>query len=392
MLIVALILSLVLVVISIVRYKKLFNPFTIEIYFTVFFLILPQLLIIKDLAPERHFYSDLVIIIYVLSIFLGTLVNVNSFKLRAIENVGTINTLNILLYVALILPMIPLFLKGGISAQGFRQFYETVVFSKYASFFELSKLVLYFIIFFKLINRQKFTPGFFFLFPLVFFYGSRFIILDSIIYLCVFLEQFKNLGIRSIITTCLIGALFIGIYTYLQFSSGYDIHQHLVSYFDIYKNQSYVINKFIEGDFEYYHGEIYLSSYLKFIPRILWEDKPKAFGSSILNYAIFPQSAAAGYMPSFGLGTLFADFGFYGIIFTGFLAGFFKNFFYRIFLKSKNNLSFFLFVFPFGIITSVFLLIYIVLDYFIRLVPSRPNMEGSADEEHGQIEPKAEKE
>ena len=288
MLIVALILSLLLVVISIARYKKVFNPFTIEVYFTIFFLILPQLLIITDYAPERHFYSDLVIIIYVLSIFFGTLINVNSFKLREIENVGTINTLNIFLYAALIVPMIPMFLEGGLSAQGFRRFYETVVFSKYASFFELSKLVLYFTIFFKLINRQKFTAGFFFLFPLVFFYGSRFVILDFIIYLCVFLEQFKNLGIKSIITACMIGVLLIITYTYFQFSSRGNLTDHLTSYFDIYKNQSYVINKFIEGDLEYYYGKIYFSSYLKFIPRILWEDKPKEFGFAILNYAIFP--------------------------------------------------------------------------------------------------------
>lgn len=378
MLIVALIISLTLVAISIVRYKKLFNPFTIEVYFTIFFLILPQLLIIKDSAPDKHFYSDLVIITYVVSIFFGTLLNINSFKLRAIENVGTINTLNILLYAALIMPMVPLFLKGGISAQGFRQFYETVVFSKYASFFELSKVVLYFIIFFKLINRQKFSPGFFFLFPLVFFYGSRFVILDFIIYLCVFLEHFKNLGMRSIIITCLIGAIFIGIYTYLQFSSRYNMSQHLVSYFDIYRNQSYVINKFIEGDFEYYHGQIYFSSYLKFIPRIFWEDKPKAFGSAILNYAIFPQSAASGYMPSFGLGALFADFGFYSIVFVGFFTGFVKNFFYRIFRTSKNNLSFFLFIFPFGMVTNIFLFAYLALDYFIRALHRNPNPESNA--------------
>ena len=238
MLIVALIISLVLAVISILRYKKIFNPFTIEAYFTIFFLMLPQLLIVKtEHKRDEFFYSDLVIITYVSAIFFGTFLNVNSFKLRPIENVKIINSLNILLYAALIAPLMPMLLNSGISAQGFRNFYETVVFSKYASLFELSKLVLYFIIFFKLINRQKFTLGFFILFPLVFFYGSRFVILDCIIYLCVFLEQFKGLGMKKIITACLVGAMFIGIYTYLQFSSRYNMSQHLVSYFDIYKKQ-----------------------------------------------------------------------------------------------------------------------------------------------------------
>jgi hypothetical protein len=310
---------------------------------------------------------------------------VNSFKLRAIENVNVINSLNILLYAAIITPLLPLFLRSGFSAHGFRQFYETVVFSKYASFFELSKLILYFIIFFKLINRQKFTTSFFVLFPLVFFYGSRFVILDFIIYLSVFLEQFRNLGIKRIIAICLIGASFIGAYTFFQFSGNYSIKEHLVSWFDIYENQSFVINKFINGDLEYYHGKIYFSSYLKFIPRILWADKPKEFGFAILNYAVFPQQAAQGYMPSFGLGTLFADFGFFSIVFTGFLNGFFRNFFYRIFLKSKNNLSFFLFVFPFGVITSGFLVIYLVIDYYARLIRSKRNLEANANGQNNQM-------
>ena len=91
MLIAALIISLVLAGISILRYKKIFNPFTIEVYFTIFFLILPQLLIVKTVEIDNEFfYSDLVTIIYVLSIFFGTFLNINSFKLRAIENVKSI--------------------------------------------------------------------------------------------------------------------------------------------------------------------------------------------------------------------------------------------------------------------------------------------------------------
>jgi hypothetical protein len=368
MLIGALVISILLLVISLFRYKKVFNPFSLEVYFTITFVILPQLFFLNSVAgAKEYFYSDLVIIIYVVSIFVGTLINVNAFKIKEIENVKVVNNLNIAIYLLLILPLIPFMLSQGFSAKGFRQFYETVVFSKYASFFELSKLVLYFIIFFKLISRQKFTIGFFLLFPLVFFYGSRFVILDFIIYLCVFLEQFKNVGVKKIVIACLIGALFIGAYTYFQFSARYSMREHLISYFDIYKNQSYVINKFIGGELEYYYGEIYFSSYLKFIPRILWEDKPKAFGFAILNYAIFPEQASQGYMPSFGLGTLFADFGFFSVVFTGLINGFLKNFFYRIFLKSKNNISFFLFVFPFGMITNFFLFIYLSLDYSLRL-------------------------
>ena len=40
-----------LAIVSISRYKRVFNPFIIEIYFTVLFLIVPQLFIIKDGSP-----------------------------------------------------------------------------------------------------------------------------------------------------------------------------------------------------------------------------------------------------------------------------------------------------------------------------------------------------
>jgi len=160
MLVGALILSLLLALISIFRYGKVFNPFTMESYFTVLFMIVPQLFLATTLSdPAYFFYSDLVIIIYIVSIFIGTMINVNSFKIKAIENVHTVNTLNIVLYAALIAPLIPFLLSKGISAKGIRDFYETVVFSKYAVFYELSKLVLYFVIFFKLLKRQRISFG-----------------------------------------------------------------------------------------------------------------------------------------------------------------------------------------------------------------------------------------
>jgi len=365
MLILALIISCFLAIVSISRYKRVFNPFIIEIYFTVLFLIVPQLFIIEEVSEKDNFYSDLVIIVYVSSIFIGTMINFRPFSLKEIENVKIINNLNIVLYVLLVMPLVPFLLAAGFSAHGFRQFYETVVFTKFASFYELSKLVLYFIIFFKLIKGQKFTLGFFILFPLVFVYGSRFVILEAIIYLCVFLEQFKNLGVKRIVFTCFIGATIIGVYTALQFTTD-TMRDILRSYFDIYRNQSLVINKMMNGEMEYYHGELYVSSYLKFIPRILWEGKPKQYGFALLNYAILPEQAAAGYMPSFGLGVLFADFGFFSIVTTGIMIGFIRNFFYRLLQASKNNISFFLYIFPLAFITNIFLIFYLGLDYLLR--------------------------
>lgn len=89
---------------------------------------------------------------------------------------------------------------------------------------------------------------------------------------------------------------------------------------------------FIKGKIEYFYGEISLSSWYKIIPRFLWESKPKDFGFALLNYRIYPDYSADGYMPSFGLAYTFADFGFISIIFLVYPLAFLKIIF-MIFLK-----------------------------------------------------------
>ena len=83
MLVAALILSLLLALLSILRYGKVFNPFTMEAYFTVLFMIVPQLFLATTPADfDYYFYSDLVIMVYITSIFVGTMININSFRIK----------------------------------------------------------------------------------------------------------------------------------------------------------------------------------------------------------------------------------------------------------------------------------------------------------------------
>ena len=371
MLWVVLFISFVLILLSLMKFRKVLNPFTLEVYFIVMFLIVPQLIFLNiDDKAETYVFSDLAILVYVLSIFMGTLIPIKGYKLKGLQNVKILNTLNGLMYCILIMPILPILLSYGITPSGFRQFYENVVFSKFASFYELSKIVLYFVIFYKLIRLQKFGVGFFLLFPFIFFYGSRFVILDFIIYLFIFLEHFKKLPFNKLVPGALIAAGVILIYSYFQFSQ-YDLLSTVVGYFDIYQNQSLVIKSIIEGKMDYYYGEIYGSSFLKYIPRILWSEKPHAFGFAILNYDIFPELAAKGHMPSFGLGSMFADFGFFGLAGFGFIAGFVRKFLYNCFLKSKNNITFFLFAFSINFLVVGFLVLHLILDELVQSVKTR---------------------
>jgi hypothetical protein len=373
MLVIVLVIWAVLMIIEWMRYGRLFNPFTLESYFVVGFMIIPQLVMAR-IAPQykfSSFYSDLVILVFILSIFVGTRIRLPAYNIQGIIHARWVNTINLFIYALLILPIVPIFLES----HSIRSFYETVVFGKYAMFFELSKLMLYFLIFFNLIRKAKFTLTFFVLFPLVFLYGSRFVILDALLYLCVFLEQFRNLSFVKLALVGFVGAIAIGVFTISQFNSS-DIEGMFTSYFDIYRNQSYLIEEILEGSIDYYYGEIQFSSFLKYIPRILWEDKPTAYGFAILNYDIYPESARLGYMPSFGLGASFADFGFFSIVFSGIMAGFVKNYFYQTFVKSRNNLTFFLYVLPFSFISILFLLFFVMMDFvFSTARLKRPDID-----------------
>ena len=134
-------------------------------------------------------------------------------------------------------------------------------------------------------------------------------------------------------------------------TSNISVFENALSYFDVYKQQSIALEMFIKGKIEYFYGEISLSSWYKIIPRFLWESKPKDFGFALLNYRIYPDYSADGYMPSFGLAYTFADFGFISIIFSGLSSGFFKNYFYDIFKgSSKSVVAFLLYIVEINII------------------------------------------
>jgi hypothetical protein len=372
MLVLSLIVALTLSFVSIWRYGKVLNPFTLEAYITILFLIVPQLLLlIVDPTAEAYLYSDLVIIVYLVAAFLGTMVNFKAITLKGLSSPDTVNALNVVLYFLLAIPLFFYFLQFEISFAGIRTFYETVVFSPYASLFELSKYLLYFIIVIRLFKVNKFDLITIVLSTMLLFYGSKYAVFDLIIILFVYFEQFRRLPMRKLFIMGFVAAALLVSYRYYQSKMDQDVFTTALSYFDLYKNQSLLIRKIMEEKFDFYYGRIYFSSYLKYIPRAIWSDKPFAFGSAILNYDLFPENARNGYMPAFGLGPLFADFGFVSVFVFAFFSGMLRNYLYRIFLNSQNSFSFILYAFPQNFVTVFFLLTQVLFDFIIRMSQGR---------------------
>ena len=65
------------------------------------------------------------------------------------------------------------------------------------------------------------------------------------------------------------------------------------------------------GRLQHGDGEVFMSSFWSYIPRIVYESKPSAYGPLVLNEIYFPGQAAAGLTVSFGpLSSSFYDFGY----------------------------------------------------------------------------------
>ena len=372
MLFAVLIISLILCYFSLRRYGKIFNPFTLEVYIIILFLVVAQclkVLFVKD--AFSYIYSDLVILVYLVSVYIGTCIGIKMPAFSPMKYPAWVNFFNLMLYVALALPLIYYFRNFEISFHGIRMFYETVVFSKFASFFELSKYVLYFIIILRLLRIQKFDFITLALSGLLFLYGSKYAIFDLIIVFFVFFEQFRRLTIRKFVIWGSLAAVMLIGYRFYQSNGENEVLDTAIAYFDIYENQSLLLKKMVNGEHDYYYGEIYFSSFLKYIPRAIWPGKPRRFGFAVLNWDLFPEAAKNGYMPGFGLGPQYADFGFISVFLFGFFSGVIRNTLYSAFLKNKGDVGFLAFVFPLTFITACFVMLQIFVDRFIQRFASR---------------------
>jgi len=366
MIYVVLLLSLLLIYRSFRRYDQLLNPFTLEGYYAILFLIIPQICRIIWLGEKNYIWSDIVILTSLLSIYLGASINLKAFKVLSVKNVKVSVVSLCCVAILLISFTIPILLNCGISFTGIRCYYETVVFTKYASFYDIAKKLIEVSVIFLLVKHCKLKWYSIVLILLLVFSGNKFAVLNIIIIMVLFFQEYLQIKVKKIIL--LAGCAFILLVIFhfaTQTRTEGSVWYNAILYFDIYNNQSFLIQKLIEGDHSFYKGEIYFSSLYKYIPRIIWEGKPYNYGFAILNYEFFPEWAKAGYTPSFGLGTSFADFGLVSIIIFGFVAGFIRNFFYRSFLKSnKNNVSFFLYLYTFDVVMLLILFIVVTINHF----------------------------
>ena len=101
---------------------------------------------------------------------------------------------------------------------------------------------------------------------------------------------------------------------------------------------SLVFDDYLNGNLNFRYGEIFASSFWGYVPRLLYPDKPYAYGATAVLEMYFPGLAATGHTPSFGpLTTEFVEFGWLAPV-----AGVFLNlgtiiFLVALIVTSTNN-------------------------------------------------------
>lgn len=358
------------------RYKVLFNPFVLSIQIPFLFLIIPQIIFIILLNGEDSILSDSVIIIFIISIYIGCCIRVPLIKIPDIKNYKLIKLSLYAICLICAVPLIPTLLRYGLSLRGLRQFYEDIVFSPYSSLYSILKIAITCLIIVIFIHTRRVSKEIILLSVILLFSGSKMAMLNTFIVFAALWEQYRSMNYKKLIIISIFAAIAMVAYHAAQNTNDkVNAAEGALSYFDVYNQQTLALNMLTEGKIDYYHGEIYLSSYYKIIPRLIWTDKPKDFGFALLNYKIYPQYSAEGYMPSFGLAYTFADFGFISIIISGLLAGFFKNLWYKEFIHNKKNApAFIIYVLSLDIVIYVILTVIYVITSLKHDTKNHPPM------------------
>lgn len=153
--------------------------------------------------------------------------------------------------------------------------------------------------------------------------GSKLVMLSLFTSILIFLWF---IGWRSLTKTIVLGTPLIFsllvINLFLALSDNFDV-QAIFEYFDYYKNAADYYRAYLGNEIDLFWGEVIASSFASYIPRSLWPEKPFVYGVLLVNEIFYPGQAELTNTPAFG-GAVeqFADFGFPGVILSGFFGSY----------------------------------------------------------------------
>jgi hypothetical protein len=170
--------------------------------------------------------------------------------------------------------------------------------------------------FYFLCIRRKITVHKILLFSYLFYLtGSKQLVVVVFIYS--YVAYYINFGAISRSVTLSLGVASVILFLILfgQFGADETLINRLTQYFDFLINASRVFDDYAANQLDFHFGNIWVSSFWSYVPRVLYPDKPFAYGATYVLEMYYPGMAETGHTPSFGpLTTEFVDFGWFAPI------------------------------------------------------------------------------
>lgn len=169
--------------------------------------------------------------------------------------------------------------------------------------------------------RHNFSKLLFVFICFVFLYcgASKESILYAVFIIIYFYDEKHRLKFRNLILFAIIMMGLMGVLMILHGTAG--TMSDILNYFDYYANTRLFFEK-IFNEKRLFHGEIFFSSFYKYLPRMIVGVKPKVYGAILIQEELFPGLAEENHYPAFmGIVYKMGDFGFVELFIRAMITG-----------------------------------------------------------------------
>lgn len=337
-----------LVILSIMLFKYIFNPFVIGTLFILVALVVIPIFRSSLLNSESFYLTDIIIITYLSCYFVGVAARAPRINLLIRDRKSLILKLALTLLIFLAPPIVYKFIQYPFSIQGFRLFYVESRFGGLGFFFiAVSSLLIFLILFF--LHHRKYLYSIL-LIPLLVLFGQKTILLNLIIGILFIAEVEFKVKKRVILTIVILGVTGLMMFHYLtSIGAVASPFLYAINYFDYYDNLTYLIKSlYVDNTLDHFYGEIFITDFFKVIPRFLWTGKPEIYSFLLIHEQLYPELLRRGHTPSFfePIAMPLADFGMMGVAVFAFLRGYISRIIYNAYkVNDKNYILLFIFLF-----------------------------------------------
>ena len=213
--------------------------------------------------------------------------------------------------------------------------------------------------------NKKYLTYFFVVFTLILL-GKKSPVLSVIVFPVLLSIFYMGTSFRKFVGVAIVSVgLFWVLAGFIYSSLEIPFLTQIASSFDYLKNFDYFVKYY---PFGHSGGDILVTSFYKFWPRLFWEDKPVMYGFLLIHQYLFPEEAAMNFFPGLltGFAVWLADFSYLGIL----LGVIFKFFLYLVLTLNfvSPKIRFMMVIYFFDPNLAFFIGVFFVIQYIPKFL------------------------